>query len=153
MADELITTDELLSKIDHRPSGTGWMDTPVDIRKGMYCYASNPKSVETLSLPNARAWNPLDDDWKLPDNWKQILLEGFRERLEKFRSFKVFMDNLCALRGVRRQVSFLYRYRRSQEHAGAQGGVVTQCLPQRLHQGRQDPGTFCRCPTHDPGCP
>ncbi|WP_419661238.1 DsrK: predicted redox complex linked to DsrAB, iron-sulfur binding subunit [Desulfosarcina variabilis str. Montpellier] len=99
MADELITTDELLSKIDHRPSGTGWMDTPVDIRKGMYCYASNPKSVETLSLPNARAWNPLDDDWKLPDNWKQILLEGFRERLEKFRSFKVFMD-ICVRCGA-----------------------------------------------------
>ena len=99
MADELITPDELLSKIDHRPSGTGWMDTPVDIRKGMYCYASNPKSVETLSLPYARAWNPLDDDWKLPDNWKQIIYEGFRERLEKFRSFKVFMD-ICVRCGA-----------------------------------------------------
>ncbi len=99
MADELITPDELLSKIDHRPSGTGWMDTPVDIRKGMYCYASNPKSVETLSLPYARAWNPLDDDWKLPDNWQQIIYEGFRERLEKFRSFKVFMD-ICVRCGA-----------------------------------------------------
>ena len=92
MADELIKPDELLSKIDHRPSGAGWMDTPVDIRKGMYCYASNPKSVETLGFPNARAWNPLEDDWKLPDNWQQTIFEGFRERLEKFRSFKVFMD-------------------------------------------------------------
>ena len=99
MADELITPDELLSKIDHRPSGAGWMDTPVDIRKGMYCYASNPKSVETLGLPNARAWNPMDDDWKLPDNWQQIIFEGFRERLEKFRSFKVFMD-ICVRCGA-----------------------------------------------------
>ena len=99
MADELITSDELLSKIDHRPSGAGWMDTPVDIRKGMYCYASNPKSVETLGLPNARAWNPLDDDWKLPDNWQQIIFEGFRERLEKFRSFKVYMD-ICVRCGA-----------------------------------------------------
>ena len=99
MADELITPDELLSKIDHRPSGAGWMDTPVDIRKGMYCYASNPKSVETLGLPNARAWNPLDDDWKLPENWQQIIFEGFRERLEKFRSFKVFMD-ICVRCGA-----------------------------------------------------
>ena len=99
MADELITPDELLSKIDHRPSGAGWMDTPVNIRKGMYCYASNPKSVETLGLPNARAWNPLDDDWKLPDNWQQILFEGFKERLEKFRSFKVFMD-ICVRCGA-----------------------------------------------------
>ncbi|BBO82000.1 sulfate reduction electron transfer complex DsrMKJOP subunit DsrK [Desulfosarcina ovata] len=99
MADELITPDELLSKIDHRPSGAGWMDTPVEIRKGMYCYASNPKSVETLGLPNARAWNPLDDDWKLPDNWQQIIFEGFRERLEKFRSFKVYMD-ICVRCGA-----------------------------------------------------
>ena len=99
MADELINSDELLSKIDHRPSGAGWMDTPVDIRKGMYCYASNPKSVETLGLPNARAWNPMDDDWKLPDNWQQIIFEGFRERLEKFRSFKVFMD-ICVRCGA-----------------------------------------------------
>jgi len=99
MADELIKPDELLSKIDHRPSGAGWMDTPVDIRKGMYCYASNPKSVETLGLPNVRAWNPLDEDWKLPENWQQIIHEGFKERLEKFRSFKVFMD-ICVRCGA-----------------------------------------------------
>jgi Fe-S oxidoreductase len=99
MADEMIKPDELLSKIDHRPSGAGWMDTPVDIRKGMYCYASNPKSVETLGLPNARPWNPLEEDWKLPENWQEILYEGFRERLEKFRSFKVFMD-ICVRCGA-----------------------------------------------------
>ena len=99
MADELIKPDELLSQIDHRSSGADWMDTPVDIRKGMYCYASNPKSVETLGLPNARPWNPLEDDWKLPDNWQQIVYEGFRERLDKFRSFKVFMD-ICVRCGA-----------------------------------------------------
>ncbi len=99
MADELIKPDELLSQIDHRSSGAGWMDTPVDIRKGMYCYATNPKSVETLGLPNARPWNPLEDDWKLPDNWQQIVYEGFRERLDKFRSFKVFMD-ICVRCGA-----------------------------------------------------
>ncbi len=99
MADELIKPDELLSQIGHRPSGTGWMDTPVDIRKGMYCYASNPKSVDTLGLPNARAWNPLEEDWKLPENWQQIVFEGFRERLEKFRSFKVYMD-ICVRCGA-----------------------------------------------------
>ncbi len=99
MADELIKPDELLSKIDHRPSGAGWMDTPVDIRKGMYCYAANPKSVDTLGLPNARAWNPLEEDWKLPENWQQIIHDGFRERLDKFRSFKVYMD-ICVRCGA-----------------------------------------------------
>jgi len=90
---------EELIQIDHRPPKTGWMDTPVNIRKGMYCYASNPKSVEYLSLPNAREWNPLDEDWKVPENWKEIIYEGFRERLDKFRSFKVFMD-ICVRCGA-----------------------------------------------------
>jgi hypothetical protein len=58
--------DELIRKMEHKPPQKGWMDTPVNIRKGKYCYASNPKSVEYLGLPNARPWNPLDVDWKLP---------------------------------------------------------------------------------------
>jgi len=89
---DLPKSDELLENLDHKVAKTDWMDTPINIRPGMYCYASNPKSVDTLGLPNARPWNPLDDDWKLPDNWQQILHEGFKERLERFRSFKIFMD-------------------------------------------------------------
>jgi Fe-S oxidoreductase len=99
MSDDLLKPDELLSKLDPTPPKTGWMDTPVRIRKGMYCYASNPKSVEYVGLPNARAWNPLDDDWKLPENWEEIIFEGFRERLDRFRSFKVFMD-ICVRCGA-----------------------------------------------------
>ena len=79
MSDE-IQPDELLDKIDYSPhkkvgselpSGD-WMKTTdsVQIRPGMYCYAAKPESVETLGLPNARAWNPLEEDWKLPDNWQ-----------------------------------------------------------------------------------
>ena len=96
---DLPKSDELLSKIDPRPPAKNWMDTPVNIRKGMYCYASNPKSVEYVGLPHARAWNPIEEDWKLPDNWKEIIYEGFRERLDKFRSFKVFMD-ICVRCGA-----------------------------------------------------
>ena len=64
---ELPESDELFSGIDHRPPAKGWMETPATIRKGMYCYASNPKSVEYIGRPNAREWNPMDEDWKLPD--------------------------------------------------------------------------------------
>jgi Fe-S oxidoreductase len=99
MADETPKPQELFDGIDHNPPEKPWMDNPVQIRKGMYCYASNPKSVEYLGLPNARAWNPLDDDWQLPENWQQILHEGFKERLEKFRSIKVFMD-ICVRCGA-----------------------------------------------------
>jgi len=91
---------EIFEGLHHKPSSeTGWMDTPIDIRKGMYCYASNPKSVATLGLPNARPWNPVEEDWQLPENWQQIIHEGFKERLEKFRSFKVFMD-ICVRCGA-----------------------------------------------------
>jgi Fe-S oxidoreductase len=98
MAEELPTPEELISK-GYKPPKTAWMDTPVNIRKGMYCYASTPKTVETLGLPNPRNWNPLDDDWQLPDNWKEIVFEGLRERLDKFRSFKLFMD-ICVRCGA-----------------------------------------------------
>jgi Fe-S oxidoreductase len=75
------------------------MDTPIDIRPGMYCYASNPKSVDYVGLPNARQWNPLEDDWQIPENWQEIVFEGMRERLHRFRSFKVFMD-ICVRCGA-----------------------------------------------------
>jgi Fe-S oxidoreductase len=99
MADETPKPEELIEQTDHRPPASGWMDTPVKIRKGMYCYGSNPKSVETLGMPNPRQWSPMDDDWQLPENWQQILHEGFKERLDKFRSIKVFMD-ICVRCGA-----------------------------------------------------
>ncbi|UCD32013.1 MAG: (Fe-S)-binding protein [Desulfobacterales bacterium] len=93
------TPEELLSSIEPKPSPTGWMDTPVEIKKGMYCYASNPKSVEYVGLPYPRQWNPKDDDWQLPENWQEIISKGFRERLDRFRSVKIFMD-ICVRCGA-----------------------------------------------------
>jgi Fe-S oxidoreductase len=98
MAD-LPKASELSAGIKHIPPRTGWMDTPSVIRPGMYCYAANPQSVQNLSLPNARQWNPTDEDWKLPENWKEIVLNGLKERLDRFRSFKVFMD-ICVRCGA-----------------------------------------------------
>jgi Fe-S oxidoreductase len=99
MAEAKPKPQDVLDQLNYQPPRTDWMDTPVEIRKGMYCYASNPKSVANLGLPNARPWNPLEEDWKLPENWQQIIHEGFKERLEKFRSFKVFMD-ICVRCGA-----------------------------------------------------
>lgn len=90
---------EFFSQINHTNPPKDWTETPINIRKGMYCYASNHKSVDYLGLPNARPWNPMDDDWKLPQNWQEILHKGFKERLEKYRSFKVFMD-ICVRCGA-----------------------------------------------------
>ncbi|MDO9565980.1 MAG: (Fe-S)-binding protein [Candidatus Desulfaltia sp.] len=92
-------SDELFSKINYKPPQSGWMDTPAVLREGMFCFAAKPKSVETLSLPYPREWNPRNDDWLLPENWKEIIYEGMKDRLGRFRTFKIFMD-ICVRCGA-----------------------------------------------------
>ena len=65
---------EDLLAVDHRPPSTAWMDTPVDFRRGTFIYPGKAKNLKILDLPNPRDWAVTDDDWKLPDNWKQIVL-------------------------------------------------------------------------------
>lgn len=84
---------------NHTPPQQWWMDTKPDFRPGTWCYPGKPKNLEVLGLPNPREWSPTDEDWKLPSNWKEIIFEGLRERLEKFRSLKVFMD-ICVRCGA-----------------------------------------------------
>ena len=89
-----------LAKIDHTPPVfRGWMDTPPEIRRGIACYGSKPKDLEYVDFPNPRDWSPFDDDWKLPENWEEIVYEGFKDRLDRFRSFKLFMD-ICVRCGA-----------------------------------------------------
>jgi Fe-S oxidoreductase len=90
--------DELM-KFDYRPPKTGWMDTPVEFRPGSWIYPGKAKHLEYLDLPNPREWAVTDEDWKLPDNWKEIVLEGMRERLSRYRTFKIFMD-ICVRCGA-----------------------------------------------------
>ncbi len=90
---------EELSKIDFTPPRTGWMDTPVEFKPGMYCHGAKPKSLEIVGFPNPREWKPADQDWKLPENWKEIVLEGIAERLQKYRSFRLFLD-ICVRCGA-----------------------------------------------------
>ncbi|MGD9318794.1 MAG: (Fe-S)-binding protein [Desulfobacteraceae bacterium] len=91
---------EELAKIDHRPPlWKGWMYTPAEIREGIACYGVAAKNLNVVGFPNPREWSPFDEDWKLPDNWKEIVLEGLRERLERFRSLKIFMD-ICVRCGA-----------------------------------------------------
>ena len=90
---------EELLKIDFKPHRTGWMDTPTEIRKGIFCHAAKQKSLETLGMANPRAWSILDEDWKLPENWQEIFIEGLRERVSKYRSFRLFLD-ICVRCGA-----------------------------------------------------
>jgi len=79
-----------------------WMDVPAIFKPGNFAYPAKQEKVEylnsqkDLSFPNAREWSPDEDDWKLPEDWKDIILKGLKERLEKFRSLKIFMD--CCVR-------------------------------------------------------
>jgi Fe-S oxidoreductase len=89
------------AKIDHYPSPfeKGWMNKQVEIKPGIYCYGSNPKNLEYVGMPYPKEWNPTEEDWKLPENWKEIIEEGFKDRLDKFRSLKLFMD-ICVRCGA-----------------------------------------------------
>ncbi|MCE5282884.1 MAG: (Fe-S)-binding protein, partial [Deltaproteobacteria bacterium] len=94
-----IAKPEDLIRIGYEPPQTAWMDTPVDFRPGTWSYSGAAKNLTYLDLPNPRAWQPHDEDWKLPENWKQIILDGMRERLGKYRSFKLFME-ICVRCGA-----------------------------------------------------
>ncbi len=103
---------EKLCQISHRPPDKGWMDTEVDFREepddnpaagkpGNWIYPGKAKNLKVVSMPNPRDWSPAgtEKDWQLPDNWQQIILEGFKDRLERFRSLRVFMD-ICVRCGA-----------------------------------------------------
>jgi len=94
------TREELL-QIDFTPPATSWMDPHIDFeaRRGSWSYPGAPKNLRYMGFPNPREWSPTDADWKLPPNWKEIIFEGMRDLLSKFRSFKVFMD-ICVRCGA-----------------------------------------------------
>ncbi|MBI4677149.1 MAG: (Fe-S)-binding protein [Elusimicrobia bacterium] len=91
MTEPKLKPDEVAS-IDYVVPPEGWTRTLPDLRKGTFNYGANPKSAQYLGLPNPRAWQPMEADWKLPPDWQRIVLEGLRERLSKYRSLQVFMD-------------------------------------------------------------
>ena len=94
-----IPKPEEMMRISYKPPRTAWMDTPVDFRPGTWSYSGAAKNLIYLDMPNPRAWQPYEEDWKLPANWKEIILEGMRERLDKYRSFRLFLD-LCVRCGA-----------------------------------------------------
>lgn len=94
-----VSTPEELFKIDYTPPKKSWLETTAEFRKGTYCYSAPAKHSEYLGLPNPREWRPYEEDWKLPENWKEIILAGMKDRLKKYRSFQLFMD-ICVRCGA-----------------------------------------------------
>ncbi|MHB8204111.1 MAG: 4Fe-4S dicluster domain-containing protein, partial [Desulfomonilaceae bacterium] len=83
----------------NKPPETGWMNNPAVFKDGTYSYPAAGKNLKILGMPNPRQWAPTDEDWKLPENWQEIILKGMKERLEKYRSFRLFMD-ICVRCGA-----------------------------------------------------
>ena len=90
---------EQTAQITHLQPNKEWMDTKPEFRAGMYLYPVKPDSLRGVGAPNPHEWSPLEKDWKLPADWKGIVHEGIKERLQRFRSFKVFMD-ICVRCGA-----------------------------------------------------
>lgn len=98
--EKLPNPQQLMTNVNlKRLPDTPWMETPTVFKDGTYSYPAAPKNLRILDLPNPRVWSPTDEDWKLPDNWQEIILKGFKERLEKYRSFRLFMD-ICVRCGA-----------------------------------------------------
>ncbi|MCP4569372.1 MAG: (Fe-S)-binding protein [FCB group bacterium] len=98
MADNVIKPEDLV-QIDYNPPSDDWMTSKTEIKKGCFNWAAVPKSTEYLGQPYVRKWQPTHDDWQLPENWKEIILKGLKERLGRFRSLRIFMD-ICVRCGA-----------------------------------------------------
>jgi len=95
---EEISKDKPL-KIDYTPPRECWMEPRAEFRKGTYGYPAASKHQKYLELPNPREWQPNEEDWKLPEDWKEIVLKGMEDRLDRYRSFRLFLD-ICVRCGA-----------------------------------------------------
>lgn len=99
MSAEALGPKEVLKTIDYKPVKRSWLELTVEFRKGTYLYTPPRKLLDYLGLPNPRKWLPSEKDWQLPENWRQIILEGMKDRLSKYRSFQLFLD-ICVRCGA-----------------------------------------------------
>ncbi len=94
-----ITPQDLANSVNHNIPSENWMDKKVNFVKGNYNHAAVPDSIKYIEQPNPRKWQPYEDDWQLPEDWQEIILNGLRERIHKFRSLQLFMD-ICVRCGA-----------------------------------------------------
>jgi len=85
--------------IDYTPPLKSWMEPAVEFRKGTYGYPAALKHEKYLGLPNPGVWQPTDKEWKLPEDWKETILRGMKDRLSRYRSFRLFLD-ICVRCGA-----------------------------------------------------
>ena len=91
-----LPTPAELMQINYNMPAQGWMDLKADLRPGYYVNAAAPKWMKMVDYPFPRAWSVPDEDWKLPEDWKERILQGMEDRLKRFRSLKVFLISASA---------------------------------------------------------
>jgi len=92
--------EELISTVNlKKMPSKWWMDLRTEFKPGFYCHGAKGKNLAYVDFPNARDFHVTDEDWKLPEDWKKTVIEGIRQRLERFRTFHVFMD-ICVRCGA-----------------------------------------------------
>ncbi len=79
--------------------GEEWLSQTAKFQPGNYCYPAKPDILEKIHFPNPRKWAPEEEDWQLPENWKEIIINGLKERLAKSRTLTLFMD-ICVRCGA-----------------------------------------------------
>lgn len=94
-----VPTPAEILPVSYKPPEKGWMDTKPDFRPGTYCNPASPKWMEWIDYPYAVPRSIPDNKWELPKDWKEIVLQGMEDRLQRFRSLKVFFD-ICVLCGA-----------------------------------------------------
>ena len=94
-----VPSPQELSKVSYQPPAKGWMDVKPEFRPGTYCNAAGAKWLDMVNYPYPRAWSVPDEDWQLPPDWKEIILQQMEDRLNRFRSLKLFFD-ICVRCGA-----------------------------------------------------
>ncbi|MCS4541049.1 MAG: (Fe-S)-binding protein, partial [Euryarchaeota archaeon] len=61
------------------------------------CWAAKKKDTDVMGTPYSRDWTL--DDWKLPQNWKEIFIKKMDELRKKYRSFQLYLD-ICVRCGA-----------------------------------------------------
>ena len=94
-----VPSPQELSQVSYRPPAKGWMEVKPEFRPGNFCNAASPKWLEMVNYPYPRSWSVTDEDWQLPPDWKEIILQQMEDRLNRFRSLKLFFD-ICVRCGA-----------------------------------------------------
>lgn len=83
------------------PNWYDWLKPVKEMKHGFTSYFALPRQVNSdfFKMPFGDVEREVFGDWKLPYNWKEILLDVFKETLEKNRAYKLFMD-ICVRCGA-----------------------------------------------------